>query len=146
DTTSTTGKTPDSVMGATDNDFVTKAAQAGMMEVELGKLAQTNGSSQDVKDFGKMMETDHSKANDELKSIAMAENISIPSAMNDEGNNHMKDMSGMQGADFDKHYISMMVDGHTKVLEEFKTAAASNPDQKVKDFAAKTVPVIEGHL
>ena len=47
-----------------------KAAKGGMMEVAMGKLAEQNGQSDDVKSFGKRMVTDHSKANDELKSIA----------------------------------------------------------------------------
>ena len=50
-------------------DFVMKAASGGMMEVELGKVAQDKGKSQRVKDFGNMMVTDHSNANDELKSL-----------------------------------------------------------------------------
>ena len=44
-----------------------KAAKGGMMEVAMGKLAEQNGQSEDVKSFGKRMVTDHSKANDELK-------------------------------------------------------------------------------
>jgi putative membrane protein len=47
-----------------------KAAKGGMMEVAMGKLASEQGQSADVKKFGERMVTDHSKANDELKSIA----------------------------------------------------------------------------
>src|SRR5690242_3587027 len=43
-------------------DFAVKAASGGMMEVELGKLAQQKAVSQRVKDFGAMMEKDHSQA------------------------------------------------------------------------------------
>ena len=55
---------------AKDKTFMKKAAKGGMMEVAMGKLAEQNGQSDDVKSFGKRMVTDHSKANDELKSIA----------------------------------------------------------------------------
>jgi putative membrane protein len=56
-----------------------KAAKGGMMEVAMGKLAEQNGQSDDVKSFGKRMVTDHSKANDELKSIAQQKGIKMPS-------------------------------------------------------------------
>ncbi len=53
-----------------DKAFMKKAARGGIMEVAMGNLADQNGQSEDVKSFGKRMVTDHSKANEELKSIA----------------------------------------------------------------------------
>jgi putative membrane protein len=129
-----------------NNDFVSKAATGGMMEVALGKLAQTNGSSKDVKDFGKMMETDHSAANAKLKDVAFTENISIPAAMTDEQNRHISNLQTKTGAEFDKEYISMMVDDHVKDIDEFKKASESNSNAKVKEFAAATLPTLQGHL
>src|SRR5690242_1834771 len=62
-----------------DTEFAVDAADGGMMEVQLGQLVQTNGSNAQVKAFGQMMIDDHSKANDELKSLAAQKNISLPS-------------------------------------------------------------------
>src|SRR5438094_9266455 len=59
-----------SSVSAKDKIFMKKAAKGGMMEVAMGKMAEQNAQSEDVKSFGKRMVTDHSKANDELKSIA----------------------------------------------------------------------------
>ena len=59
-----------SSLSAKDKTFMKKAAKGGMMEVAMGKMAEQNAQSDDVKSFGKRMVTDHSKANDELKSIA----------------------------------------------------------------------------
>src|SRR5687768_18424506 len=50
-----------------DTEFAVKAADGGMLEVELGKLAQTNAASPEVKKFAQMMVDEHTKANDELK-------------------------------------------------------------------------------
>src|SRR4051794_35823757 len=54
-------------MGSTDKTFVKKAAQGGLAEVELGRLATERAASPDVKKFGQRMVDDHSKANDQLK-------------------------------------------------------------------------------
>ena len=55
-----------------------KAAKGGTMEVAMGKMAEKKAKSDDVKSFGKRMVTDHSKANDELKSIASPKRRQTP--------------------------------------------------------------------
>src|SRR3954464_11336423 len=85
----------DSTNVVTDNtsDFATEAASGGMMEVQLGKLAQQNASNPRVKNFGKMMVTDHSKANDELKALAAKQNIALPDSMSNDKKDNMQDLS-----------------------------------------------------
>src|SRR5690349_11889362 len=55
-----------SKLDAMDRHFIHKAGQGGLAEVELGKLAQEKGQSEEVKKFGQRMVDDHSKANDQL--------------------------------------------------------------------------------
>jgi putative membrane protein len=129
-----------------DNHFMQKAAQGGMAEVELGQLAQQNGQSQEVKDFGKKMVDDHGKANDELKQVASQQGVSLPTTM-DAKDQALKDkLSKMQGAEFDKAYMQAMVKDHKKDVAEFKKEANSGNNQSVKDFAGKTLPTLESHL
>src|SRR5687768_18312704 len=63
---------------ASDRKFMTDAAADGMAEVALGKLAAEKGSTQAVKEFGKMMVDDHTKANAELKSLAEKKDVTLP--------------------------------------------------------------------
>jgi putative membrane protein len=128
------------------NDFVSEAAAGSMMEVAIGKLAQSNGGSSDVKDYGRMLEKDHGEAGDKLKSLAAAEGISFPATMTDEQNQHISHLQSMTGADFDKAFIPMMIDDHTKDIAAFKKAAAGNENEKVKSFASTTLPTLETHL
>jgi len=128
------------------NEFVSEAAAGSMMEVAMGKLAQTNGGSNDVKEYGKMLEKDHSEAGDKLKSLAAGEGISFPATMTAEQNQHIMHLQKMTGADFDKAFIPMMIDDHTKDIAAFKKAATGNENEKVKSFAATTLPTLETHL
>ncbi|HMI78685.1 MAG TPA: DUF4142 domain-containing protein [Ferruginibacter sp.] len=132
--------------GKTSNEFVMVTAQNGIAEVEMGKQAQSNGGSQDVKDFGKTLETDHGNANAALISIANEENILLPTGMTEDHRRHLTEMGAMKGKDYDKHFIDMMIDSHGKSIERFKDAAANNANARVKDFAAKTLPTLEAHL
>lgn len=127
-------------------DFATKAAGGGLMEVQLGQMAEQNAKSQRVKDFGTMMVTDHSQANEELKGIATANNITLPTALPPDLQKHYDAMSKMKGDAFDKHYIDMMVDDHKKDIGEFQEEANSTTNDAFKSFAAKTLPTLQKHL
>ncbi|QMU30103.1 DUF4142 domain-containing protein [Adhaeribacter radiodurans] len=127
------------------NDFMLKAASGGMMEVTLGKLAQEKASNADVKAFGQKMVEDHSKANAELKTLAASKNVTLPVELIAEHQKHVDAMSKMSGADFDKHYMTMMVEDHQKDISEFEEAS-KNEDADVKGFASKTLPVLKMHL
>lgn len=133
-------------MQGEEGDFVMDAASAGLMEVDLGKYAEKNASNPRVKKFGAMMVRDHSKANDELKSIMTKNNIQFPSTMNDKNHDKMTDIEKKQGADFDKDYIDNMVKIHEKDTDRFKKEAEKNNDPEVKSWAAKTLPVLLMHL
>lgn len=127
-------------------DFVTKASSGGLLEVLLGGLAQEKAKSQRVKDFGKMMITDHSKANDELKSLASANNITVSSTLLPEHQKHLDMMKKMFGDGFDKHYMDMMVEDHNEDIEDFKKEANSGNHDVFKSFAGKTLPTLQKHL
>src|SRR5579872_5896641 len=68
-------------MTSADSTFATKAAQGGMAEVELGRLATERGTNAKVKEFGQQMVDDHSKGNEELKSVAANKAITLPSML-----------------------------------------------------------------
>jgi len=123
-----------SSLSAKDKTFIHKAAKGGMMEVAMGNLAAQNGQSDDVKSFGKRMVTDHSKANEELKSIAAKKGVKLPS----------KEPSGKWSSD--KAYMDMMVKDHEKDLAEFQDEAANGSDPDVKKFAEDTAKVVQEHL
>lgn len=135
-------------MGVNDDvaDFAVKAANGGMMEVQLGEYASKNATDKNVKDFGKMMKTDHSKANDELKSIATSKNIALPATVGEDKTDMMNDLMKKTGKDFDKAYMNKMVDDHKEDIDMFQKAADDSKDADVKAFASKTLPTLKKHL
>jgi putative membrane protein len=146
DTTSNAMNTGGIAVNSDDAKFATDAANGGMAEVALGKLALTKTSNAAIKDFANMMVTDHSKANDELMAIAKAKNISLPAQPDSAHIKKMDDLSKMNGGDFDKAYVSAMIDGHKKTLDLMNGEAKNGSDTTLKAFAAKTAPVVQTHL
>jgi putative membrane protein len=129
-----------------DVKFAREAASGGMTEVQLGKIAFQKGVSQKVKDFGQMMVTDHSKANNEFMALARKKNIVLPTAPNADDQKVIDELSQKSGTDFDKAYVDDMVKDHKKDIAAFKDAAKNCKDPDIKAFAANTLPVLQKHL
>ena len=91
--------------------FIKKAADGGMTEVELGRLAAEKGGSDEVKDFGNQMVKDHSKINDDLKEVAGKMNVTVPGEVSAKHHATIEKMSSMSGAGFDKAYVAGHGDG-----------------------------------
>ena len=130
----------------TDAKFAVDAANGGMAEVALGKLAQQQATSAAVKDFANMMVTDHSKANDELMALAKSKNITLPDSVSNDKKQAMMDLSKKTGADFDKAYVDMMVDDHKSTISLFEDESKNGKDADIKAFADKTLPTLRTHL
>jgi putative membrane protein len=146
DTTKTVAATGGIAVDKDDAKFATAAANGGMAEVGLGKLALQKSTNAKIKDFANMMVTDHGKANDELKAIAKAKNITLPDSVDADHQKKMADLNAKSGKDFDKAYVDAMVDGHKKTLDLMKDGAKSCKDADLKAFAAKTAPTVQMHL
>ncbi len=130
-----------------DRNFIEKVAQHNEAEIELGKLAEKNASSEEVKRFGRQMVEDHTKANQELKKIADSKGINWPTEA-DRGHRRTIDKLQKQtGEKFDKDFVSDMVKDHKSDVKDFhKQATNAKADPDVKSFAEKNEPIVQKHL
>jgi putative membrane protein len=129
-----------------DAEFVMKAASGGMHEVELGKLASMKAKSDAVKKFADRMVADHTKAGDELKTVAKSIGAMVPEKMNAEHQKEYDRFKNYSGANFDKDYVDHMVKDHEGDVAEFKRVAKEAKSPELRSFAAKTLTVVEDHL
>ncbi|WP_353717453.1 DUF4142 domain-containing protein [Dyadobacter sp. 676] len=129
-----------------DAEFAVAAADGGLMEVQLGELAQKNAANADVKKFGETMVADHSKASEELKTLAARKNITLPAMLSNEKQKKYDELTAKKGAEFDKAYISFMVDDHKEDISEFEEAAKDAKDADVKAWAEGKLPTLRHHL
>ena len=132
--------------GAHDADFANKAAAGGMAEVEMGRLASSNGSDPNIKMFGQKMVNDHSSANEQLQKAAAKDGLTLPQAPSPKQKEMADKLGKLQGAEFDKEYAHMMVKDHEEDVALFKKEASSGKDATMKAFAQKTLPTLEEHL
>jgi putative membrane protein len=131
---------------SSDESFVMKAANGGMAEVELGKLAVQKAGSDEVKKFGQRMVDDHSKAGDELKTLAQNKHITLPTEIDPREKALHDRLAKLSGQSFDRAYMQAMIADHRKDLNEFRMESKMGKDADVKGWAAKTLPMVEEHV
>jgi putative membrane protein len=129
-----------------DTRFAKEAAQGGMAEVKLGQLAQDKGSSDSVRNFGKRMVDDHSKAGDKLKDVASQENITLPTDISAKDQATYDRLSKLNGAAFDRAYAKDMVKDHQTDVAAFQKEANGGKVDSLKSFASDTLPTLQDHL
>ena len=130
----------------TDAEFAKKAAEANLAEVKLGNLAEQQGTTSTVKDFGKRMVIDHSKAEDNLKSAAATSKITLPTSLDTKDQAVYDHLSKLSGEAFDRAYAHDMVRDHKGDIAEFQHEANDGKDASIKNFASETLPTLETHL
>ncbi len=120
-----------------DKSFVMEAAKGGMMEVEMGKMAQSQGQSTEVKNIGKTMVTDHTNANNQLMAIASKRGVQLDKNVK---------MQKLNGSNFDQEYLDHMLKHHEKDIAAFESEAKNGMDPDLKSFASNTLPTLKKHL
>jgi len=133
-------------LSAQDRKFVMEAAQGGMMEVELGRIASERASNAEVKAFGRRMVDDHTTANERLKQVARERSLTLPTEMTAEQKQERDKLNRATGAEFDRMYMSHMVKDHQKDVSEFEKQTQKGEDQAVRSFAQQTLPTLREHL
>jgi putative membrane protein len=122
-------------------DVLTKLHQSNQKEIEMGKTAQKNGQSKDVKDFGKMLVKDHTAADKKVTSLAKQEKVDLGTAP--PAGDDMAKMD--KGPDFDAHFAQAMLDDHKKDIAEASKARDATTDDKLKKLLTAMLPTLQKH-
>lgn len=131
---------------SSDQDFVTKAAQGNSAEVELGKIVAGKTKNPAVKQFAQMMVKDHTAALDELQELAQSKNLNFDDDLPGDAKALQTKLSGEGGKQLDKDYMDGMLEDHQKDVQEFTDQSQKSTDQDLKQWAIKTLPILQKHL
>jgi putative membrane protein len=129
-----------------DLQFVNKAAQGGMLEVDLGAKAAQIGASPEVKTFGNHMVSDHGRAGAELKDLASRKGVILPTQLDSDHRKKIEELTKLSGTKFDAAYAKDMVEDHEEDVSEFERASKDLKDPDLRQWAAKTLPTLKSHL
>ena len=138
--------------GPNDAQVAHIVVTANQVDIDAGKLAETNGQSSDVRAFGKQMVTDHGGVNKEAEALVTKlkvapEDNPTSQSLKSGGEENVKKLSALKGAAFDKAYIDHEVAYHQAVLDAVdKTLIPNAKNEELKALIVKVRPAFVAHL
>jgi putative membrane protein len=129
-----------------DMPFLREAASSNLMEVRLGQLAQTKASNQAVKQFGQRMTVDHTNLENQVTSVASASGQTFSPTMESHHAHQVSRLEALSGEQFDRAYMSLMIKGHQRDVNNFQSQGQSARSNQVRTLATNSLPVLQQHL
>ena len=132
-----TASTPTTqVVDEKSTDFLVRAANSAMTELEMTRLATQQASMQHVKDFAAALGNDHKSLNDEIRSLASKKNITLPAAVSAEAQKDINELAEKgDKKNYDKSFVKEMIDRQKECIRLYEEAAKEAGDVDIKTFA-----------
>lgn len=140
-----TSENAKTIIKGDDMDFAIFALSDGLEKVEASRLAEEQGSKDEIRSLGSMMIADHNKANEALQTILKGKELDVPGRNRD----HQEEISSLAkqvGKGFDESYIDLMIGMHKKAIQQYEKAANQLVDDDLKGFAREKLPALKHHL
>jgi putative membrane protein len=129
-----------------EQDFMTKAVQANMAEIEAARMALQKSGNSDVKDYANMIKRDHTNALEDLTDLMKDKNVQQPKTIAADTEQDISRMNTLSGGEFDREFVNMMVSDHQKAIELFRDQQSSAQNRDVKKYVDDVLPKLEMHL
>ncbi|MGC5010484.1 DUF4142 domain-containing protein [Streptosporangium sp. DT93] len=149
------GSAPGSPQAANrqDRDFLVKAHQSNLSEIEAGKAAQQKTADPSgrpnattVRELGEMFIADHTKLDATVRQVAARLRVELPPAPAPAQREQLDKVAALNGAEFDKAWITAELAGHRATLAAVDKEIASGASPEVKQIAVTARPVVQKHI
>jgi putative membrane protein len=125
--------------------FLVDAVASNYGEIKLAKIGQQNSSHAELKEVAKLLEADHTAVLNDLKSLASAKSITIPTEENADAKDELKELKEEKASTFDKDWCEMLMDSHKNSILRFESASKDLTDADIKTFVDKVLPKLRIH-
>jgi len=121
--------------------FLNEMHHTHQMEVGMGKMAESKGHSDVVKEYGKTLAKDHQAADEKLRRLATEKNLRLKTSRHKD-----KTLKKLSGATFDQEFVKAMIMGHKKEIARLEDARQWLPEGNVRDYVSDVLPHLQAHL
>jgi len=129
-----------------EQNFMMKAAQANLAEIDAARIALEKSDNNDVKDYANMIKNDHTNALEDLADLMKDKNVQQPKTIASDTQQDINRMSNLSGGEFDREFVNMMVSDHQKTIELFRDQQSSAQNRDVRKYVEDMLPKLELHL
>ena len=129
-----------------DADFLVNTASNALLNIELGKLAQQQGSSAAVKTYGQRLVQQRLELLRALQSLAAAKQLTVPADLGEDARAAYHEMSTQTGAELDKQLLMLVVKTQKQDEDAFDDMQDDAYDGDIRGLAAKYLPSVKEQL
>jgi putative membrane protein len=129
-----------------DSRLILDAASSNLLEIRLGQLAQSKATNQSVKQFGQQMVTDHSNLQNQLTATVSKNGAQFKPGMTDDDEKEVERLEKLSGAEFDRQYMTAMVQHHQQDVATFQSGSQSARSAEARQIMTTGLPVLQRHL
>ncbi|MFI6511897.1 DUF4142 domain-containing protein [Streptosporangium sp. NPDC050855] len=136
-----------------DKDFLVKAHQSNLFEIESGRVARQKTTDQSgrpnaatVLELGEMFIADHTRLDATVRQVAGRLGVTLPDAPAPAQREQLDKVAALNGAEFDRAWITVQIAGHRATLADVDKEIASGASPEVKQIAVTARPAVQRHL
>lgn len=135
----------------TDANIVAIGILADSMEIVIAKLAPTKATSAEVKQFARMLVTDHSKDAREMLALAAAKSLTPQPPPNDTLATathaaHQRFTEMPKGKAWDSAFVAMNITAHEKVIADVQNLQSQVQTPELRQHLDSLLPTLRKHL
>lgn len=129
-----------------DREVLQKLHDANQMEIQMGQLATTAGSSKRVKDFGRQLARDHAAADKQIDAFLRTRGLDITAlATTTSADTDHSVLATKNGPAFDRAFSLQMIEDHQKAIDMLKSARIATANENLTAMYDALIPVLESH-
>jgi len=129
-----------------EQEFMMKAANAYLSNIDVARLAMHKSQNSDVRDFANMIETNVASSLQDLTDLMNDKAVPMPNTLTPEMKAEIETMTALSGAELDREFANNMVAAHQKEVEMFRDQVEIAQTPEVKKYAEDLLPRLEMHL
>ena len=129
-----------------DQTFVREAGGGGMFEVQSAKLAMDRVTDPKVMDIAHMLIDDHTKANQELQTLAARAGIEFPQMLPPQYQRMVDDLRAYRDNEFTQQFRDLQMQAHQEAVDLFDRESREGQNPDLQAFAKRTLPTLRKHL
>ncbi len=133
-------------LNAVDRQFMMKAAQSDMTEIQTSQLALKRSQNSQVRQYAQEMIQQHTQSSSKLKPLAAEKGVALPKTLGAENQALLTQLTKLSGTQFDQAYMNGQIKAHAKTQAAYQNELKQGQDTDVKAFASQVLPIVAGHL
>ncbi|MCR6641205.1 MAG: DUF4142 domain-containing protein [Sporocytophaga sp.] len=133
-------------LSVADTAFMRNATLFNLAEINLGRLALANASTDSIRLFGASMVNERTLAQTELNAIALQNSVLLPQQPDSVHRALEQQLQFMTGSAYDDLLISTIIADHQYARDIFTIQINSGEGQEIINYANKHLPLINEEL